>query len=88
VDEGIADLSEKAFAALVSGSPNPIGWFIDSDSNLYIINRRKLFTKFHPLNEKVDTADRSAVLEITDGETVKLLLVTVKAQVGSRDHLG
>jgi hypothetical protein len=72
VDEGIDDLSGKAFAALVSGSPNPNGWFIDSGSNLYITNKRKFFTKFHPLNKKVGTADRSAVLEITGGGTVEL----------------
>ena len=72
VDKEIDDLSRKAFTALVSGSPNPNGWFIDSDLNLYITNKRKFFTKFHPLNKEVGTADQSAVLKITGGETVKL----------------
>ena len=73
-----SSFSSKAISAFVTGQFESSDiWLADSAANMYIVNDKKWFTKFHPFDLNINTADKTAALEIKGGGTVEIRVKTL-----------
>lgn len=67
--------SSRTISAFVAGQfKSSDTWLADTGANMHIVNDIKWFTKFHPLDIQINTADGSSTLAIKGGGTVQVVL--------------
>ena len=55
-------------------------WLADTAANMHIVNDLKWFTDFHAFDVDINTADKSAVLQVQGGGKVEVLLLNDQQQ--------